>query len=47
MSLRDEIAAAANAMLAITSPPVVPCREEGHPVNDATPDRIPDERTSA
>jgi len=47
MSLRDEIAAAASAMLAITSPPIDRRREEGHPVNDTTPDRIPDERTSA
>ena len=47
MSLRGEIAAAASAMLAITSPPIDPSREEGHPVNVTTPDRTPDERTSA
>lgn len=46
MSLRDEIAAAARAMLAITSPPTDESREEGEPVNDNTPDRL-DERTSA
>lgn len=47
MSLRDEIAAAASAMLAITSPPIDQRREEGRPVNDTHPDRMPDERTPA
>lgn len=46
MSLRDEIAAAASAMLAITSPPSDQSREEVRPVNTTT-DRKPDERTSA
>ena len=46
MSLRDEIAAAAKAMLAITRPPTDQSREEGHPVHDTTPDRTRDDRTS-
>lgn len=46
MSLRDEIAAAANTMLAITSPPVDKSREEGHPVNITTPDPKPVEGAS-
>jgi len=44
MSLRDEITAAASAMLAITSPPTdTQSREDGHPVNT---DKTPDERKS-
>jgi hypothetical protein len=46
MNLRDDIAAAASAMIAITSPRTDESREEGHPVSDTTPDRTPDERTT-